>query len=353
MRKVGLIGSGGIVQRTHAIGYQAVAETVQIAALADVSEANREKAGTQFGLPPDRRYTDYREMLDRAPIDTVVIATPHAFHVEQAVAAAEAGKAIVSEKPMAVTLEEADAILAAVTKHHVPYTVVHNLLYSQAVQGAAHLLRDGGLGRPLLGRGEILGNKSEVTTTIDQDWRASRKMGGGALIDSSYHEIYTVEALMGSPIRYVQARLATLKFPIDVDDTALMTFEHENGAASNVLASWCARAPALRGRWVTVSGTRGGVRIVYSDPAPLACLRDAPAGSGKWEETAAGDLPGVDPAIAGDVTGHANFLRAAFGALESGGALPISGAQARHNLAIIEAARKASAGRQAVEVPPK
>jgi predicted dehydrogenase len=347
---VGLIGCGGIVQRTHAIGYQALAGTVQIAALADVSEANRATAGAQFGVPEAQRYVDFWDMLSRAPVDTVVIATPHAFHVEQAIAAAEAGKAIISEKPMAVTLEEADAILAAVARHHVPYTVVHNLLFSPAVQGATALLAEGSLGRPLLGRGEILGNKPEATTTIEKDWRASRKMGGGALIDSSYHEIYTVEALMGSPIRSVQARLATLKFPIDVEDTALMTFEHEHGGLSNVLASWCARAPAHRGRWVTVSSTKGGVRIVYSDPAPLACLRDAPAGNGRWEAVAAGDLPGVDAQIAGDSTGHANFLRAAFKALEAGSPPPISGAQARHNLAIVEAAREASASRRAVEV---
>src|SRR5438874_1784150 len=106
MRRVGLIGCGGIVQRTHAIGYVALKDTVQVAALADVSEANRERAGTQFGVAEDRRYADYRDLLARASIDTVVIATPHAFHAEQAVAAAEAGKAIVSEKPMAVTLAE-------------------------------------------------------------------------------------------------------------------------------------------------------------------------------------------------------------------------------------------------------
>lgn len=350
MRRVGLIGCGGIVQRTHAIGYQALTGEVQITALADVSEGNREAAGGQFGVPPEQRYADYQDLLARAPIDTVVIATPHVFHVQQAVAAAEAGKAIVSEKPMAVTLEEAAAILAAVERHAVPYTVVHNLLFAPAVQGAMALLQDGSLGRPIVGRGEMMGNKSEATTTIEKDWRASRKMGGGALIDSSYHEIYTVETLMGSPVRYVEARLATLKFPIDVDDTAFMTYEHANGAVSSVQAAWCVRGPAHRGRWVSVNGTKGAIRIVHADPAPLARFADAPAGSNRWEELSPHDLPGVDPAIPGDSTGHANFLRAAFDALTRGGPLPITAVQARHNLAIVQAAREASATRRAVEV---
>src|SRR5205085_6787414 len=114
-------------------------------------------------------------------------------------------------------------------------------------------------------------------TRGDLDWRASQAAGGGALIDSSYHEIYTVETLMGSPVRSVMARLATLKFPIDVDDTALMTFEHADGRLSTVHAAWHARGPAHRGRWVWINGTRGALRIVYADPEPLA--RHAPPGN--------------------------------------------------------------------------
>jgi UDP-N-acetyl-2-amino-2-deoxyglucuronate dehydrogenase len=348
-RRIGLIGCGGIVQRTHAIGYRALGDEglVELAALADVSETNRAASGDLFGVPAGQRYADYREMLARAPVDTVAIATPHALHVAQAIAAAEAGKAIISEKPMAVTLEEADAILAAVERHRVPYTVVHNFLFSQPVLGAAALVREGSFGEPLLGRGEMLGNKPEETTRGDRDWRASRAMGGGALIDSSYHEIYTVEALMGSPIRYVEARVATLKFPIDVDDTALMTFEHANGRLSTVHATWHSRNPVHRGRWVWINGTRGAIRVVYADEEPLA--RSAGTGN-RWEPVHPESLAGIRPGLPGDSTGHGAFLRAAVEAFDRGGPSPVTGAQARHNLAIIEGAREASASRRAVEV---
>jgi len=313
----------------------------------DVSAANRESGGKLFGVPEAQRYADYCEMLARAPIDTVVIATPHSLHAEQAVAAAEAGKAIVSEKPMAVDLADGAAILAAVRRHGVPYTVVHNFLFTQAVQGAAALLRAGKAGQPLLGRGEIMANKPEETTRADRDWRASKAAGGGALIDSSYHEIYTVETLMGTPVKYVEARLATLKFPIDVDDTALMTFEHADGRLSNVAASWCARSATHRGRWVWINGTQGGVRVVYNDAAPLACW---PPNGNRWETVDPATLPDVPPPIEEDRTGHAAFLLAAFRALDAGTALPIAPEQAFHNLAIIDAARRASAERRAIEV---
>ncbi len=367
MRRIGLIGSGKIVQRAHSVGYRALAGTgaAEVAALADPSEANRTTAGTLFNVPAAQQYADYREMLAKAPIDTVVIATPHSLHAEHAIAAAEAGKAVISEKPMAVTLEDADAILAAVKRHAVPYTVVHNFLYTQPVQAALAVLADGSLGALIMGRGEMLALKPDETTRSDLDWRASRAMGGGALIDSSYHEIYTVETLMGSPVKYVEARLATLRFPIDVDDTAMMTFEHENGALSQVTAAWGARAPGHRGRWVWINGTQGSLRVVYSDAVPVSVSRGR---GGKWEQlstraagaegvSGSGDGPAGAEAFAqatlaidGDDTGHGAFLRAAVAALEAGAPLPVTPAQARRNLAIIEGARRASAERRAMEV---
>lgn len=350
MLRIGLIGCGGIVRQAHAIGYRSMADRIQVTALADPSSSNRSQAGLQLGVSQELQFADHLEMLKQAPLDAVVIATPHAFHAEHVVAAAEAGKAIISEKPMAVSLDEADSILTAVEKYDVPYTVVHNLLWVPAVAGARQLLASGQLGRPLLGRGEMLAHKSTATTTTDQNWRASARMGGGALIDSSYHEIYTVEALMASPIRSVYAQLATLRFPIDVDDTALLTFEHENGCISNVVASWCARSPAHRGRWTSVSATDGAVRIIYTDPLPLAVFQEDGSGPGSWERVEATDIPGIAMPVAGDTTGHASYLQAAVDAIESGGEVPVSGLQARHNLAIVEAARKSNSTKRTVEV---
>jgi predicted dehydrogenase len=150
---------------------------------------------------------------------------------------------------------------------------------------------------------------------------------------------------MGSPVTYVEARVATLKFPIDVDDAALMTFEHASGALSSVHAAWCVRSPTHRGRWVAVNGTKGAVRIVYNDAAPLSQIT-----TGGWHAVDPQSVGGVALPIPEDRTGHAAFLLAALTALDTGGQLPISPEQARHNLAIIDAARRASAGRRGVEV---
>ena len=324
MRRIGLIGCGGIVHRTHALAYDALSARWQVVAAADVSERALEGAGARFGIAPAQRYRDYRDMLERAPIDTVVIATPHVFHAEQAIAAAQAGKAIISEKPMATTREEADAILAAVRAAGVAYVA----------------------GEPLLGHAELMARKPDETTRPERDWRAAQRFGGGCVIDTAYHEIYTVEKLMASPVRYVEARVATLKFPIDVDDTALLLLEHANGRLSTVHASWCARSPALRGRWVVVQGTRGAVRIVYNGEVPLAYWRD---GDTSWQQAEAEFLAGT-AAVLHDRTGHTAFFQAVAGALEAGQPMPVTGEEARHILAIVLAAREAGRTRRAVEV---
>lgn len=347
MLRIGLIGAGGIVQKTHAIGYRALGSGFRVAAIADPSEANRSSAGDQFGVHKEGRHADHREMLASVELDVVVIATPHLLHASQTVDAAEAGVAVICEKPMAVTVEEGHRIADAVKRHGVQYTVVHNLLWSDAVRRGGSIVASGVIGRPILGRGEMLASKPTATTQTHLDWRASRAHGGGALIDSSYHEIYTVEALMGSPITSVDAHLRTLKFLIDVDDTAMMLFDHEDGGASQVTASWCARAPGHRGRWVSVSGTDGAVRIVYSDTHPLSVFRDE---ANRWEPDDSGGRTGPGAISEPDPTGHGAFLVEAFHAVANGLPMPVPVEKAFHNLAVIDAARRASETRRTAVV---
>ncbi len=192
--RLGLIGCGGIVQRAH------------VPAFLSLKNATK---------------TDYREMLAKADIDAVSIATPHFLHTEQVIEATEAGVAIICEKPMATSLEEADAILDAVKRSRVPYTVIHNLLFSSPMKQALAELRDGVVGTPIFGRGQSIWLKS--ADFFEAHWLGSKAAGGGCALDTSYHEIYSVEALMGTQIRYVSASVKTLGFQTDVDDIAVIS----------------------------------------------------------------------------------------------------------------------------------
>ena len=338
--RLGLIGCGGIVQRIHGDAFLSLSEAVEVVALSDPIVENLARVGAAFDTPPGQRYTDYRDMLAKGEIDAVSIATPHFLHAEQATEAARAEVAVISEKPMATSLEEADAILDAVKHHNVPYAVVHNLLFSSAMRKALGLLEDGTAGRPIFGRSQAMFIKP--ATLSPADWRHSKKKGGGCIIDTAYHEIYAVGALMGSPVQYVEARVKTLNYELDVDDTAALLCEHENGAVSTVTASWC--APAMgndSGRWCEVHTTSGSIRVNHRPNQPMMCFTR----SDGWKHVEVAD---AEDGTFSDPTGHTGCFAAIFEALASGSEMPVTGQQARRNLAIIEAARRATHERRAI-----
>ena len=343
--RLGLIGCGGIVQITHARAYRALTDTVQVAALADVVPENLEKIGEMFDVPTKAQYTDYRDMLAHAALDVVTIATPHSLHAEQVIEAANAGVAVISEKPMATNLEEADRILEAVRQNGVPYTVVHNYIFTAGMRAAMSELK--ALGKPHFGRSIGMGLKpadfSADHPTPAFAWRASKAKGGGCIIDTSYHEIYAVCTLMQSPVRYVEARVQTVHLDIDVDDLAMLLCEHENGGITTVSGAWC--VPGTDNGWCEMHAENGSLRVQHRYNVADA-LRKFTRADG-WKQL---ELPEFNEAEQTDASGHARYFTETFTAIAAGAALPVSPEMAYQNLAIIEAARKATTERRAIEL---
>ena len=343
--RLGLIGCGGIVQKVHAPSLLALPEAVQVVAVADPLPENRDQVGEMFGVPENQRYADHRTLLERAPLDLVSIATPHHLHAEHVVAAAEAGVAVICEKPMATSMAEAHAILQAVQRSGVPYSEVHNLLFTLPMQEALAHIRSGVIGRPFLARGQSMFNKATQGDLPLNLWRNRKETGGGCLSDTAYHEIYSVEALAGSPIRYVEARVRTMMFQVDVDDVALLLCEHESGALSTVSSSWCNTATES-GRWCEVHGTLGAIRVNHRDSSSF--LRYSTA-ENKWQTIHAPGTYGAGMQATA-IRGHEGFFAAVCEALANGRAMPVTVHDARHLMAVVEGARLATERRCAVDV---
>lgn len=349
--RLGLIGCGGIVQLSHAPSYLAIPSLADVVALADPVAANLAYLGTTFDVPPTARYADYLEMLAQADLDVVTIATPHHLHVEHALNAIAAGVAVISEKPMALTLAEADAILEATERNGVAYTVVHNFLFAPGTQRALMHIQSGELGQTLYGRAKSLFSKSEDQADPQSVWRASKAAGGGALNDTAYHEIYLVEALVGSPICAVEARIQTSYFDFAVDDLALLLFDHQNGAVSTVSTGWA--VPGSGGgemaNLAEVHAKGGSLRVERRGQALWQSTRSADGSGGPWTAI---ELPTLAALSAEQrrCIGHVNYFAATCAALANGTDLPVTGQQARHNLAIIEGARQATVERRAIAV---
>lgn len=341
--RLGLIGCGGIVQLSHLPCHLFMPDLVQVSAIADPVAANTEHVGKKANVPRELRYADHREMLENAEVDAVVIATPHHMHFDHAMQAVEAGVAVISEKPMAMTLEDADAIIEAAKRNQTTYTVIHNFLHSPPMQQALAILRSGEIGEPAFGRAQSLFSKTgdKLDATV---WRNQKQAGGGCINDTCYHEIYLVEALVGSPVRYVEARAQTKFFDAEVDDLALLMLEHENGAVSTVSTSWGVRSYE-DACWCEVHSNQGALRVTARQRS-LHLLRHE---VGKWQEIEIPELADLSPGERGAI-GHRCYFAATFEALANGSELPVSGQQGRHILAIIEAARKATVERRAIEV---
>jgi predicted dehydrogenase len=231
-----------------------------------------ERAALECGAtvgPVCRRDDDWREAVSRPDVDAVVIGTPNALHHPQAMAAIEHGKHVLLDKPMAVTVEEAEEIAAAASAAGVTLLVGHMWRYRDEVVAARDRIAGGAVGRPVRTRGYGV-----HAGWGPSGWFTDAQMaGGGALIDMGVHAIDTARFLLGDPepVR-VTASIGTAYGDYPVDDDGVVLIEWSNGVRSVVECGWW--QPRLDGveADTEVYGTGGYERIwpqfTPTTPAP-------------------------------------------------------------------------------------
>lgn len=245
MLKVGLIGTGGIARNRHAPAWRNLAGRATVTAVSDVDGAAAGAVAellTVDGAAP-QIYTDYHALIREADVDAVDICLPHHLHADAILAAVAAGKHILCEKPMCISLTEADQIVEAVDRAGVVYMSGHNELFYPAIAGAKEAIERGALGTPFILRShEFPGNYPTAAVpgrppaqTAMVGWRASREtMGGGVLIDKGYHPTYILLHLAGSEPVEVTAMSNTFVAQMDGEDTALAMVKFANGAIGQI-----------------------------------------------------------------------------------------------------------------------
>jgi predicted dehydrogenase len=252
--RVGIIGAGGIAG-LHAEAYAQMPETVTVTAVSDISAAAAETLSGKLGATP---YEDYRAMLD-ADVDAVDICLPHHLHAAAAVAAAQAGKHILCEKPLCTTPEEAARVRQAVADAGVTLMCAHNQLFLPAVAAAKEIIASGELGEVY----EVRTNDAFRTslTAESAGWRGSSATnGGGELIDTGYHPSYLLLHFAGGQPSQVMAMLANHRLAfLDAEDSAQVLVRFDNGVVGNIATSWAYQPPADTERF-TVFGANGSLR---------------------------------------------------------------------------------------------
>jgi len=208
-------------------------------------------------------YSDYNEMLNRDDIDIVCICTPSGAHMEPAVAAAEAGKHVIIEKPLEITLERCDAIIESCEKANVRLCAIFNSRFSDASQLVKDTVSSGRLGQLTLGDAYVKWYRSQDYYDSG-DWRGTMELdGGGALMNQSIHAIDFLQYVMG-PVESIQAFTDTLAHKrIDVEDVAVAALRFKNGALGVVEGTTAVYPGSLKK--FEFSGTKGTIVLEEED----------------------------------------------------------------------------------------
>jgi predicted dehydrogenase len=281
--KIGLIGYGGI-GRVHAMAlrdipfhYGLPADSVQIAGVATTRPETAQKAAQETGCA--FWTADYRELLSRADVDIIDVTTPNNSHAEIVIAAAQAGKHIYCEKPLAMNVAEGERMAAAAESAGVKTQMTFNLRFYPALNRARQLIEAGFLGQVFSFRGRYY-RSSYIDPNKPISWRQRKEVsGGGALYDLGSHILDMIYMLLG-PFGSVHATMETLikqrptaagaseMVNVDVDDIALVHARLANGALGLVEIS---RMGTGFTNEVTfeVFGEKGAIRFNLADPAWL------------------------------------------------------------------------------------
>lgn len=256
--RVGLIGCGKVGQ-LHAAALHGIAEA-ELAAVCDVSAERAQAFSDRYST---RGYTDVDAMLRESKLDAVVIGTPHPLHAAPAIRATQAGVHVLVEKPLAATVADCDAMLAAARKAGVRLGVISQRRFYEPVRRMKEAIDAGKLGRPALGVFTMYSWREPGYYQSDP-WRGKWDTeGGGVLVNQSPHQLDLLRWFMG-PVAEVSGYWANVNHPsVEVDDTAVAVLRFHNGGLGAIVTS-VAQKPGIYTK-VHVHGTSGASIGVETD----------------------------------------------------------------------------------------
>ena len=324
---IGIIGAGHF----GAVHAKAMAEVdgVQLVASCREDRIAAERFAAEHG---GSAYADWRELLAAPKVDAVVVATPHHLHEEIAIGAAEAGKHILLEKPMAPTARACDTINAAVSKAGVQLMVGHVMHFALPCLKAKEILDSGLIGKPVLGSSWMIKLWMESNR---REWHLNTASGGGMLMTAGIHALDRLVWLMGQDVMSVNALAGTFFHEQEADDSALIGLRFANGGIGQV-QSVGYRNGAV-GFAMDLVCEQGTLRIDFDRGVSIG--RDA-----VWTP--------VPDSIEPDWMHHAvaREWKAMRDAINGAAPVAVTGAYARQIVAIIEAVHLANAEKQEIRI---
>jgi UDP-N-acetyl-2-amino-2-deoxyglucuronate dehydrogenase len=255
MINVGILGCGRIAKRHIDLLGQGKIAGARLGAVCDIFPDRAGAYGSQFRVPA---FQHIPEFLNHPGLDVVAVLTPSGMHPQHAIAAAQAGKHVIVEKPMALRLEDADAMIRACDDAGVKLFVVKQNRFNVPVVKLREALDAGRFGRLTLGTVRVRWCRDQAYYDHDE-WRGTWQLDGGVLTNQASHHIDLLEWMMGD-VDSVHARSVTALADIETEDTAVATIKFRNGALGIIEATTAVRPKDLEGS-LSVLGERGSVEI--------------------------------------------------------------------------------------------
>lgn len=266
--KVGIIGCGKIAQVRHIPEYTSNPD-VCLYGLFDLNKERAAQLAEKYGC---KAYDSYEELLADPGIDAVSVCVANNAHAEISIAAMKAGKHVLCEKPMAVTLEECEEMVKTAKETGKYLMIGQNQRLAKAHRKAKQLIAEGAIGKVLTFR-TIFGHGGPETWSVDpgkDTWFFDKTRAAmGAMADLGIHKTDLIQYITGQKVVETKAVLTTLDKRygngdlIGVDDNAICIYTLEDGAVGTMTASWTYYA--AEDNTTVIYGTKGMLRL-YDDP---------------------------------------------------------------------------------------
>ncbi len=250
--RFGLIGCGRVAPR-HAESIDELPDTTLVA-VADIRASRAGHFARQYHAAA---YTDYRRLLELRDIDVINICTPSGLHAQMAIEAMRAGKHVIVEKPMALSLADADAMRQTAEETGQKLCIVLQNRYNPPMLELRQVVDSGRLGRLLLGSATVRWYRTQEY--YEDEWHGTWAMDGGALMNQSIHHIDALQWMMGAPAS-IFAYTATLAHRMEAEDTGVAVVRFQSGALGTIEGSTITYPENLEGS-VAVFGERGSLKV--------------------------------------------------------------------------------------------
>lgn len=251
MLKVALVGCGRIaVRHSELLGKNQISGA-KLSAVCDIDENRAQTIANEYNIP---YYTDMEVMMQKEDVDVVVILTESGNHADHAVKLAKYGKHIIVEKPMALTLDDADRMIEACATSNIKLFVIKQNRFNVPILKLREAIESEKFGKLTLGTVRVRWARHQAY--YDQDkWRGTWAMDGGVLTNQASHHVDMLEWMMGD-VESVYAKSDTMLAKMEAEDTAIVMLRFKNGAMGIIEATTAARPTNIEGS-ISILGEKG------------------------------------------------------------------------------------------------